>query len=1210
MNNNFTATNPTFEFHVARQIREKYDLDKSFFSISGNVIFANFYQVRLFTQKVNDKRNVKNHVSPGELNGAGLIHEIYHLAISNYVRKLFPNAFRSALEKLNIQIGDNNFDNLLLEFIKTFPPKKVFNKELSVKQYLKDSTNSIPNKEILIEELILLYIDNQNPAFKKIKEFFDENYLQDKKTYKTAITSLKNFFKQDELKIGINNSDLFDFLSSPFKNHSDSIWDQLEFIKNQWGVFIDESFLRKIKSSKDLFIESMKFDPGFGGGGTPTIVPKYKGQNINASHLVIGKSGYKYAEDSVADYEAYKHFTPDVNWMPNLVLMAKNIYVWLDQLSKKYQRHIKTLDQIPIEELELLKARNINGLWLIGVWERSNASKRIKHIMGNIDAVASAYSLYDYQIANDLGGEHAYNVFNENAKKAGIRLASDMVPNHTGVYSKWMLEHPDYFIQLDYSPFPSYSFTGENLSEHPDFEIRIEDGYFRQDDAAVVFQKIDKRNGEVKYIYHGNDGTDMPWNDTAQLNLLKHEVREALIQKIFEVARKFSVIRFDAAMTLAKKHFARLWYPQPGKGGDIPSRADHALTRQQFDELFPKEFWREVVDRINQEMPETLLLAEAFWLMEGYFVRTLGMHRVYNSAFMNMMKNEENGKYRELITNTLEFEPEILKRYVNFMSNPDEETAIQQFGTDDKYFGVLVLMITLPGLPMFAHGQIEGYTEKYGMEYKRAYYDEHPNQWLVDRHEKEIFPILQKRYIFSEVHKYWIYDFIADNNVNQNVFVYSNEHNGEKGLVIYNNSFNPTLGFFNFSRQKLSDNSSGENNLSNTKISDSLEIKNSDFHFYLLRDVTTGLEYLYNGTELCNNGMFLNLNGYEYRVILYFEELYDPTGETYKFYKENFGQGRYNVKREIELRKHSQTHRNFEELFSEDNLGLYFDLLTANRKNKKKEEELTEVLQNSFEKLLNVISEKRVIDKSTKTLAESFTDSLLKELSFLRNNKAEIKREKVKNKKLISFIDDKNKEKWVLILIVKTILTLNDIFCKKENEDYFIADLLLEYPIKNILSRYSNNDVNINFLIRLINPLISFEEKLEKQKKIPNEFLRLRSAEKLFTNIKIHNKTFIHNFLNDSNISAFLALNSYEDKIYFRQESFYNLTEFFGLYYLLNYRKVLDKNIKTENSKIKESVRMIKKLSLVENYLKKEADNSGYIYSNLLENIGIKIKST
>ena len=91
--------------------------------------------------------------------------------------------------------------------------------------------------------------------------------------------------------------------------------------------------------------------------------------------------------------------------------------------------------------------------------------------------------------------------------------------------------------------------------------------------------------------------------------------------------------------------------------------------------MFPIEFWREVVDRVAQEVPDTLLLAEAFWLMEGYFVRTLGMHRVYNSAFMNMLKREENEKYRMTIKNVLEFDPEILKRFVNFMNNPDERTA-------------------------------------------------------------------------------------------------------------------------------------------------------------------------------------------------------------------------------------------------------------------------------------------------------------------------------------------------------------------------------------------------------------------------------------------------------------------------------------------------------------------------------------------------------
>ncbi len=148
------------------------------------------------------------------------------------------------------------------------------------------------------------------------------------------------------------------------------------------------------------------------------------------------------------------------------------------------------------------------------------------------------------------------------------------------------------------------------------------------------------------------------------------------------------------------------------------------MSKADFDAAMPEEFWREVVDRVAREVPGTLLLAEAFWLMEGYFVRTLGMHRVYNSAFMNMMRDEDNAKYRSVIKNTIEFDPDILKRYVNFMSNPDERTAIDQFGNGDKCFGVTTMMATLPGLPMFGHGQIEGLTEKYGMEFRRARYQE------------------------------------------------------------------------------------------------------------------------------------------------------------------------------------------------------------------------------------------------------------------------------------------------------------------------------------------------------------------------------------------------------------------------------------------------------------------------------------------------------
>jgi hypothetical protein len=250
------------------------------------------------------------------------------------------------------------------------------------------------------------------------------------------------------------------------------------------------------------------------------------------------------------------------------------------------------------------------------------------------------------------------------------------------------------------------------------------------------------------------------------------------------VARQFPIIRFDAAMTLAKKHYQRLWYPQPGHGSGVPSRAEHGMSRDGFDKVFPSEFWREVVDRVAAE---ARALLPAFWLMEGYFVRTLGMHRVYNSAFMNMLKMEENVKYRQTIKNILEFNPEILKRFVNFMSNPDERTAIDQFGKEGKYFGAAVLLVTMPGLPMFGHGQIEGFTEKYGMEYRRAYQAEEIDRHLVSMHELRIFPLMRKRYLFSGSENFVLYDFYAGDQVDENVFAFSNRAGDERGLILYHN---------------------------------------------------------------------------------------------------------------------------------------------------------------------------------------------------------------------------------------------------------------------------------------------------------------------------------------------------------------------------------------------------------------------------------------
>jgi len=846
------------EFHVSRKARDLYEFDDSLFSLSGNVIFANFHGVRLFAQKMNAKRDLihfpEQAISTADLNAMGLIDEILHYIAGLYRSEKNLKAMGQALVWLYERFGKSAVDETLHRFADEFPAVAVYRNEIDLHRFMEEETGGTPHREMVLEEMLMLWLANVNPAFSVFFELFDDSTLERNTPYLQMVAALKAFFETQPL-FGPDRQNLVEMLRSPAVAVPHSLKGQLEYIRERWGVLLGP-YLSRLLTSLDLIKEEEIAEERRMAlwGRAPAEVYEFAGMEAEP-----------------------ERFSRDLDWMPRLVLMAKNVYVWLHQLSKKYQRSIYRLDQVPDEELDLLGRWGFTGLWLIGLWERSLASKRIKEIMGDPDAVASAYSLFDYQIAGDLGGEEAYQSLKDRAWKRGIRMASDMVPNHVGIDSRWVIEHPDWFISLDYSPFPAYRFAGPDLSWHGDVSLFLEEHYFNRSDAAVVFKRVDRRSGSEKYLYHGNDGTRMPWNDTAQLNYLNGEVREAVIQTILHVARKFPIIRFDAAMTLTKKHYQRLWFPEPGTGGAIPSRAEHGMTKDEFDRLMPEEFWRQVVDRVAQEAPDTLLLAEAFWLLEGYFVRTLGMHRVYNSAFMNMLKDEENAKYRSVMKNTLEFNPEILKRFVNFMSNPDEETAVGQFGKGGKYVGVSILMATMPGLPMFAHGQVEGFSEKYGMEYRYAKWDEHPDEDLVKRHEREIFPLFKRRHLFADVKHFLLYDFFTpEGSVNENVFAYSNGFGDERALVIYHNRYDSARGWVRTSvAYSIKAEEGDERKLVQKDLGEGLRLTAARDYYCLFRDHVSGLEYIRSSDELCKKGLYVELGAYQYHVFIDFREVRD-----------------------------------------------------------------------------------------------------------------------------------------------------------------------------------------------------------------------------------------------------------------------------------------------------------------------------------------------
>jgi len=843
---------PHHEFRVARSARERLGLTASPFAIDGDTAHVDLPAVRRLALQMG--------VDAGELLAAGLLHEALH-RLAAVLGGVGPEgAVGRAAAGLEAEFGSRRLRSGLTPFVKRFPAAAAYRGEATPTAELASGGG----RAAVLEEMLLLRLATANPALTPFRPLFDDGAPQSPATLRLAEAFASRLALTAPIAAEGEGGalDLLEILSAPAREAPHSLAAQIRLIRDRWGDSLGD-LLDDLQLVLDVLAEEdhaarLRWQAAAGPpAGTPVAIGIRAGEGL-------------------PDAEA---FSADLDWMPRVVLIAKSTHVWLEQISRAYGREIKTLDAIPDEELATLARRGINGLWLIGLWQRSHASAEIKQRMGDPDAAASAYSLDDYRIADELGGEAALADLRERATRHGVRLSSDMVPNHMGLDSRWVIEHPERFLSLPESPYPSYRFTGPDLSRDERVAIRIEDGYWDRSDAAVVFQRVDRQSGETRYIYHGNDGTSMPWNDTAQLDYLKPEVREAVIATILDVARRSPIIRFDAAMTLARRHIQRLWYPPPGGGGDaVPTRVGQGMSTAAFERAMPVEFWREVVDRVAAEAPDTLLLAEAFWMLEGYFVRTLGMHRVYNSAFMHMLRDERNAAYRALIKETLAFDPEVLKRFVNFLNNPDERTAIDQFGDDDRYFCAATLLVTLPGLPMFGHGQIEGFAEKYGMEFRRARWEEEPKDWLVERHEREIFPLLHRRHLFAEVRDFRFFDFMSpDGAVAEDVFAFANRVGQDRAVVVVHSRFGDVRGAIRDS-VPFSVREGDQRRVATDTLGRALGLPRDGDAWVVYRDMVSGLEYLRSCTAIHERGLEFELHAYDRRVLLDWRILHDGDG--------------------------------------------------------------------------------------------------------------------------------------------------------------------------------------------------------------------------------------------------------------------------------------------------------------------------------------------
>jgi hypothetical protein len=168
-----------FEFHISRKARDLYQFDDSLFTLSGNVILPNFHAARVFAQKMNEKRDLVNFperaVRAGQINAMGLIDEILHYMTGLYRDEKNSQVMKQALDWLYGKFGKPSVDETLRQFAEEFPTVAIYRREIERDAYLEGETAGVPHRQIVLEEMLMLWLANLNPAFSPFVELFDDS---------------------------------------------------------------------------------------------------------------------------------------------------------------------------------------------------------------------------------------------------------------------------------------------------------------------------------------------------------------------------------------------------------------------------------------------------------------------------------------------------------------------------------------------------------------------------------------------------------------------------------------------------------------------------------------------------------------------------------------------------------------------------------------------------------------------------------------------------------------------------------------------------------------------------------------------------------------------------------------------------------------------------------------------------------------------------
>ncbi|MFX1379716.1 MAG: alpha-amylase family glycosyl hydrolase [Promethearchaeota archaeon] len=360
-------------------------------------------------------------------------------------------------------------------------------------------------------------------------------------------------------------------------------------------------------------------------------------------------------------------------WINNPKILEINTFPWLFSLSEIFNTQIN-LKNIP-EQIFNKEIKLFDAVWLMGVWERSPASKKIAlelpdlleeyhkilHDFRDEDVIGSPYSIYYYHVDKNIGGIDGLKKFRENLAEKNIKLILDYVPNHVSIDSLWTFE-PNLFIRGSL----------EDLMVKPYEYFSI---------------------GRQVFAY-GRDPNFDPWTDVIQINAFSSEARNKAIETLLNIAELCDGVRCDMAMLMTNRVFSQTWGE---KAGVIPD----------------KDFWEEIIPAIKKKYPDFIFIAEVYWGME-WELQQQGFDFCYDKRLYERLIFENINAIKDHLKAEWVFQSKLLR----FIENHDESRAIEKFG-EEKSLAAGLIALTLPGARLIHEGQLYGYKIKLPVQLRR-----------------------------------------------------------------------------------------------------------------------------------------------------------------------------------------------------------------------------------------------------------------------------------------------------------------------------------------------------------------------------------------------------------------------------------------------------------------------------------------------------------